>query len=1013
MRALFSILCLGFPQCATGWHAAARAIAGGQRLCFTLPASSIGAGEEHGRDLRVFLHPGEHVREALRRACSKPWAVRLCERAAARAKPAAAAAAAATAAAAVSTERGGVASVPPVWAAYLQHQQHLNGYHRHEVRAAIRRVARLDDARAGQQRPRLRVFSPMSCEGAMVGASLAVPSPTTPHGLGAGPGSAAARGAQNAQEEASAALQLHDALDERGAQPGWLRLPFNLLDVADDRQLAFYFNATTESKSQGGGQAAARLPELHRATRELVSDGSGPIAVLMLGGETVRVLAANAPRTTGGSADPGVARNFAKRLHRWLVPGGVLLFKRVDGQDLQQLALPRALEEAGFRVQHQQQAMEPAGANAEMDLCAFKEGKLAPDGKEYAGWEEGMSYAGGEGGRAAKNAAAAAAAAAVAAAGGKPLRVPPVAVLNLDRRVDRWKRMWRAARAAGLREEALGGATGEHRHGAQASPGVHGLMERVEATDGRRLLARIAAGGNTAEAKALRRLFSPRVHGWRYGYPDHMRQPTAATDKDSGWHANPHVGHGFRPGVLGCALSHLSLWLRLALGWNRWRGASIAELLRAHAATSCTDETNDEGAARCKLARRGSADDEAVVLILEDDAELGPGFAARWQHLSASYQLAGERQAKDTTLRPLDWDVIFLGAHESSALYADVPAATSASPAPPQGATQLLLRLANGDRSFGGGTFGYALRRSAAWLLAGAALRRGMMQAVDWFMLDQPLHMFRCEPPLVTAPDPQEEQDATAPLGTPAGSWKPYASDVHEAFPSAGLLLTWPQKPPPPPPPPQQQQQQQQQPWDGIIPFGVHVVHPLPGITVQVNATMTIRAGLRIDVAEDLARLPLVAHQHRDTRACFAIARRGGRNDAADAGKADICVELLAAAEVTVPVSPSILGTNGGTGAANKAASMVALHVQMIDGAERHLGSATVDFIIASEFDASAAATSVSIDGRVHHIPIPAAAVASHAARMSKQLCVSSGLAYGDCVALQMYLVEQGSVTLP
>ena len=383
MRALTTALLVWafVPWCVTSWHSAARGISGKQRLCFTLPAGSIGAE----RDVHVFLSPGEHVREALRRACAKPRVQALCEATVAQLRPknSTAVASATTATSAAAGRDGAATQVPPVWAAFLQHQQHLNGYHRYEVRAAVRRVTRLDERRATGhgaataaaagpwRRSRLRVFSPVSCEGAMVSASRAMPAPaSTAQTARTAAALATARSRQSAHAEAKSALLLHGALDHQ-AQPGWLRLPFNLLDVTDNEQLAFYFGDV----DGGSGDSVTNF--------DGVGDAEGPIAVLLLGGEMIRVMAANAPLTDEGIADPGIARDFARLMRQWLASGGVLVLRGVFLRDLQKLALPRALREAGFTVQQKPELLTEGDT---VDLSAFKEGELEMGGVEHAAW---------------------------------------------------------------------------------------------------------------------------------------------------------------------------------------------------------------------------------------------------------------------------------------------------------------------------------------------------------------------------------------------------------------------------------------------------------------------------------------------------------------------------------------------------------------------------------------------------------------------------------------------------
>lgn len=140
-----------------------------------------------------------------------------------------------------------------------------------------------------------------------------------------------------------------------------------------------------------------------------------------------------------------------------------------------------------------------------------------------------------------------------------------VLVINLQRRPDRWSRVVAAAGRAGL-------------------PPV----ERIDAVDGKEL---------DPSTPDVARIFN--LSTWRYGSA-----------------RNAHQDHGYRRRVLGCALSHLEAWKRVA--------------------------ERDE-----------------IHLVLEDDVTFGENFVARWVPLLESLR-------RDRT-----WDLVQLGVLDDRDLYGD------------------------------------------------------------------------------------------------------------------------------------------------------------------------------------------------------------------------------------------------------------------------------------------------------------------------------------------------------
>jgi len=193
---------------------------------------------------------------------------------------------------------------------------------------------------------------------------------------------------------------------------------------------------------------------------------------------------------------------------------------------------------------------------------------------------------------------------------------------------------------------------------------------RWDAVDGSRL---------NLSADAMQRLFNAST--------EHSRHP-------SEW--RPIYPHKWRRGVLGCALSHLSVWT-----------AIVASDLP----------------------------DDKFWIVFEDDAELVADFDREWRRVLDSL----ERSPVGA------WDLLYLGWTDDRPLYGDIPI---------DGVNA--VRLSGQPRSVGGGTFAYAIKPSAARGLLRHALTRRLSGPVDWFMMSaygpQSIRAFKCAPHLSTSP---------------------------------------------------------------------------------------------------------------------------------------------------------------------------------------------------------------------------------------------------------------------
>jgi glycosyltransferase involved in cell wall biosynthesis/GR25 family glycosyltransferase involved in LPS biosynthesis len=161
--------------------------------------------------------------------------------------------------------------------------------------------------------------------------------------------------------------------------------------------------------------------------------------------------------------------------------------------------------------------------------------------------------------------------------------------------------------------------------------------------------------------------------------------------------SNPYDDHGLRRGILGCSLSNLMIWREML---NR------ADLL-----------------------------DNDFYIVLEDDVWFQPGAAAgtgsvvgtETSSASQSPFLARWKLAYAGVADDDRWDWLYLGfsSDTQTILHGDPFVAPG------------VVRFRRGvPRSFGGGTFGYAIRKRGARLLLERAQRLGIPQAIDWFMID-------------------------------------------------------------------------------------------------------------------------------------------------------------------------------------------------------------------------------------------------------------------------------------
>lgn len=134
--------------------------------------------------------------------------------------------------------------------------------------------------------------------------------------------------------------------------------------------------------------------------------------------------------------------------------------------------------------------------------------------------------------------------------------------------------------------------------------------------------------------------------------------------------------HDYRRGILGCSLSHYTLWK--------------------------------------KMVKDTKSDDE-IWIILEDDINFVPDFANQWSKLYPKLK-------KDKS-----WGLFFFSFNDSHIDYGDEYIFN--------GDTSIRL-FGNQLRNYGAGAYGYAIRRWAANELIEIAKKERIQRQIDWFMFD-------------------------------------------------------------------------------------------------------------------------------------------------------------------------------------------------------------------------------------------------------------------------------------
>ncbi len=146
---------------------------------------------------------------------------------------------------------------------------------------------------------------------------------------------------------------------------------------------------------------------------------------------------------------------------------------------------------------------------------------------------------------------------------------------------------------------------------------------------------------------------------------------------------NPYEDHGWRRGVLGCAMSHLQIWNEIANNTNM-------------------NENN-------------------YYLIVEDDIRIR--FNISTENNVNKYQNAFNN-IYINAMNDKTWDILYYGFTQDIDVYNDEWVWPNAK------------RFSNTPRSQGGGTFAYGIRKKGALKLLNKVKQYHVHEPIDWFMID-------------------------------------------------------------------------------------------------------------------------------------------------------------------------------------------------------------------------------------------------------------------------------------
>ena len=151
---------------------------------------------------------------------------------------------------------------------------------------------------------------------------------------------------------------------------------------------------------------------------------------------------------------------------------------------------------------------------------------------------------------------------------------------------------------------------------------------------------------------------------------------------------NPYSHHKYLKGVLGCSMSHFTIWNMIS--------------------------KNDK------------ITDNDYVLVLEDDIVLSKNFNVKLNKLL------------DYLHFDYDWDVVFLG-------FTDYKNFNDSK------LNDMLIKFSGDLRLNGGGTFAYLVRKKGAIKYLQFAQKYKIQQAIDWFMIElfDKMTVYKCEPDLI------------------------------------------------------------------------------------------------------------------------------------------------------------------------------------------------------------------------------------------------------------------------
>jgi GR25 family glycosyltransferase involved in LPS biosynthesis len=266
---------------------------------------------------------------------------------------------------------------------------------------------------------------------------------------------------------------------------------------------------------------------------------------------------------------------------------------------------------------------------------------------------------------------------------------------------------------------------------------------------------------------------------------------------------NPYQDHSYRKNVLGCALSHYRAWASVFEHGNREkerRGLNAGDMNYGEAAP--------------------------LYMVLEDDVVFNEELMrSEWRVIVEKLRYNGE------------WDILYLGLLDDGwDVYSSAPIIPG------------VVKMSKEMRWSGAGAFAVVMRPRAAKKLLDLANERGIMQPVDWFIMEAigegNIVAYKCDPGLARSPE-GEGRD----------------SDNNQDYPQARLVML---------------REKMERERDGAadelgMVQEIYFMTPERGQCVKEGDSVSVT--LNMIVIEDA---PVFVEKSRDSKICFKLVMVGG-----------------------------------------------------------------------------------------------------------------------------------------